>query len=68
MACVDSKGLGPVAIGLAVAGLITFGKGAVTGWVTVAVALIVFAASLRTKLNPAVLILGGAVVGAIALR
>ncbi len=62
------KGLGPVAIGLAVAGLITFGKGAVTGWVTVAVALIVFAASLRTKLNPAVLILGGAVVGAIALR
>ncbi len=62
------KGLGPVAIGLAVGGLITFGRTAVTGWVTVAVALVVFAASMRTRLNPAVLILGGAVVGAVALR
>jgi chromate transporter len=62
------KGLGPVAIGLAVAGLITFGKTAVTGWVTLAVALVVFAASMRTRLNPALLILSGAVVGALALR
>jgi chromate transporter len=62
------KGLGPVAIGLAVAGLITFGKTAVTGWVTVAVALLVFAATMRTRLNPALLILGGALVGAVALR
>ncbi len=62
------KGLAPVAIGLAVAGLITFGKTAVTGWVTLAIGLIVFAASMRTRLNPAVLILGGAVVGVFALR
>ncbi|MBV8196549.1 MAG: chromate transporter [Candidatus Eremiobacteraeota bacterium] len=62
------KALGPVAIGLAVAGLITFGKGAITGWVTVAVGLAVFFASLRTRLNPALLILGGAVVGALGLR
>jgi chromate transporter len=62
------KGLGPVAIGLAVAGLVTFGKGAVTGWVTCAIALIVFALSMRTRLNPALLILGGAVVGIVALR
>lgn len=62
------KGLAPVAIGLAVAGLITFGKGAITGWITIAVGLVVFYASLRTRLNPAVLILGGAAVGAIALR
>jgi chromate transporter len=62
------KGLGPVAIGLAVAGLITFGKSSITGWVTLAVGLVVFAASMRTKLNPALLILGGAVVGLIALR
>jgi chromate transporter len=62
------RGLGPVAIGLAVAGLITFGKGAVTGWITLAVGLAVFFASLRTRLNPALLILGGAAVGAIALR
>jgi chromate transporter len=62
------RGLGTVAIGLAVAGLITFGKGAVTGWVTLLVGLAVFYASLRTKLNPALLILGGAAVGLIALR
>ncbi|HEY6326050.1 MAG TPA: chromate transporter [Candidatus Cybelea sp.] len=62
------RGLGPVAIGLAVAGLITFGKGAVTGWVTLLVGLVVFYASLRTKVNPALLILGGAAVGVIALR
>ncbi|MBV9699423.1 MAG: chromate transporter [Candidatus Eremiobacteraeota bacterium] len=62
------RGLGPVAIGLAVAGLITFGKGAVTGWITLAVGLVVFFASLRTRINPALLILGGAAVGAVALR
>src|SRR5579863_1953855 len=62
------RGLGPVAIGLAVAGLITFGKTAVTNWVTLGVGLLVFAASMRTRLNPALLILGGAVVGVFALR
>ena len=43
-------------------------KRQVTNWVTVAVALLVFAATMRTRLNPALLILGGAVVGAVALR
>lgn len=62
------KGLGPVAIGLAVAGLLTFGRGSITGWVTIAVALIVFYATIRTKINPALLILGGAVIGVIGLR
>ncbi len=62
------KGLAPVAIGLAVGGLITFGKSSITDWVTLVVGLIVFAASMRTKLNPALLILGGAVVGLVALR
>jgi chromate transporter len=61
-------GLAPVAIGLAVAGLITFGKTAVTGWVTILVGLAVFYLSMRTKLNPALLILAGAVVGGIVLR
>lgn len=61
-------GLAPVAIGLAVAGTISFGKTAVTGWVTVLVALAVFYATMRTKVNPALLILGGAIVGGIALR
>ncbi len=62
------KGLGPVAIGLAVGGLITFGKGAVTGWITLAVALATFAAVLRTRINPALFILASAVIGFFALR
>ena len=62
------KGLGPVAIGLAVAGLITFGRGSITGWVTAAIGLVVFALTMQTKINPALLILGGAIVGVVALR
>jgi len=62
------RGLGPVAIGLAVAGLITFGKTAVTGWLTFAVGLITFLAVVYTKFNPLFFILGGAVVGYIAFR
>jgi len=62
------RGLGPVAIGLAVAGLLTFGRSSIHGWVTLAVALIVFFVTIRTKVNPALLILGGAFVGVIALR
>lgn len=62
------RGLGPVAIGMAVAGLITFGKGAIHGWLTALIALAVFYASTRTKINPALLILSGAVVGVAGLR
>ena len=62
------KGLAPVAIGLAVAGTISFGRGAVTNWITVVVMLVIFAATLKTKVNPALLILGGAVVGGLFLR
>jgi len=62
------KGLGPVAIGLAVAGLITFGKTAVTGWLTLAVGLATFFAVVRTKINPVYFILAGGVVGLVALR
>jgi chromate transporter len=62
------SGLAPVAIGLAVAGLLTFGRTSVTGWVTGGIALAVFFATIYTKVNPAILILCGAVVGGIALR
>ncbi len=62
------KGLAPVAIGMAVAGLISFGKTSVVNWVTLIVALATFYAVVRTKINPALLMLGGAVVGLIALR
>jgi len=61
-------GLAPVAVGLAVAGTITLAKGAIGGWVTAALAILVFVAVSKTKINPALLILGGAVVGAVALR
>lgn len=69
------RGLGPVAIGLAVAGLLTFGRSSINfsngmfrGFVTLAVALVVFSLTVRTKINPALLILCGAVVGVAALR
>jgi chromate transporter len=62
------RGLAPVAIGLAVAGTITLGRGAITSWLTAAIGLAVFAATLRSRLNPALLILCGAVIGAVALR
>jgi chromate transporter len=62
------KGLAPVAIGMAVAGLISFGKTSVVNWITFAVALATFYAVVRTKINPALLMLGGAVIGLIALR
>ena len=62
------NGLAPVAVGLAVAGTVTLGKGALTGWVTALAAVVVFVCTLQTKINPALLILAGAVVGAVALR
>lgn len=62
------KGLGPVAIGLAVGGLIIFGKGAITNWVTVILALLTFIAVNRTKVNPALFILTSAVIGIFALK
>jgi chromate transporter len=61
-------GLGPLAVGLAVAGTITLGRGAITDWITGVVSLIVFVAVLKTKINPVFLILGGAATGLVALR
>lgn len=62
------KGLAPVAIGLALGGLVIFGKGAITGWLTVLLALATFVAVNRTQINPVLFILGSAVIGAFALR
>jgi chromate transport protein ChrA len=58
----------PVAIGLAVAGLITFGKSAVTGWITLLLGALTFFAVVRTRINPVAFVLGGAIIGVIALR
>ncbi len=62
------RGLAPVSVGLLLAGSLTMAKGAVTGWVTAAVAVTVFAILLRSRINPALLVLVGAVVGLLALR
>jgi chromate transporter len=61
------KGLAPVSIGLLLAGCFTMAKGAaVTGTTTAAIAFLVFLTLLYVKINPALLILGGAVVGLLA--
>jgi chromate transporter len=62
------KGLAPVAIGLAVAGLVTFARGSITGWLTGLIGLAAFFLTTRTNVNPALIIVAGAVVGIVALR
>ena len=60
------QGLAPVSIGLLLAGTLSMAKGAVTGWSTGGIALAVLLTMLWRKVNPALLVLGGAVVGTIA--
>jgi chromate transporter len=62
------RGLAPVSIGLLLGGCLTIARGAVTGVVTVGIAVAVFAVLLRSRINPALLVLGGALVGLVALR
>lgn len=62
------RGLAPVSIGLLLAGCLTMAKGALTGWITVGVALAALVILLRSRVNPALVILGGALVGVLALR
>src|SRR6516162_7753092 len=62
------RGLAPVAIGLLLAGCLTMAKGAITGWITATIAIVVLAILLRSRINPALLIGAGAVVGLLALR
>ena len=60
------RGLAPVSVGLFLAGTLTFAKGAITGWGTAVIAAIAFATLLRTAINPALLILFGALAGLLA--
>ena len=62
------RGLTPVSIGLLVAGCLTFARSALNGWITSLIALSVFAIVLRSGINPAFLVLAGALVGLLALR
>ena len=60
------RGLAPVSIGLLVAGAISLAKGAIFNWIGVIIAVVVFALLLGTRMNPALLVLCGAVVGLFA--
>ena len=57
------RGLAPVSIGLLVAGAISLAKGALTGRIGVVIATAVFGLLVGTRINPAFLVLCGAVVG-----
>lgn len=59
-------GLAPVSIGLILAGCLTIAEGAVTGWLAVVIMIAVFAVLLRTRINPALLVLGGALISLFA--
>jgi chromate transporter len=61
------QGLAPVSIGLLLAGCFTVASAAITGWTTGVIAVSALLILLRYKVNPAILILGGAIVGAIEL-
>jgi chromate transporter len=60
------RGLTPVSIGLLLAGCLSLARGAVTEWVTLVIAAAVLVILLRSKLNPAWMILAGAVAGGVA--
>ena len=60
------EGLAPVSIGLLLAGCFTFARGAVTGFDTAAIAVGTLLILLRYKINPALLVLGAAIIGAFA--
>jgi chromate transporter len=60
------RGLAPVSIGLLLAGCISLAKGAIFGLETAAIAVSVLLILLQTEINPALLVLGGAVVGVLS--
>jgi chromate transporter len=58
--------LAPVSIGLLLAGCFTIAKGAIFGVETAAIAVGVLLILLQYKINPALLVLGGAAVGVLS--
>jgi len=57
------RGLAPVSIGLLLAGCFTMAKGTINGLETGAIAVGVLMILIQYKINPALLVIGGAVVG-----
>ena len=62
------RGLGPVTVGLMIAGVISIGKVAIDMVGSAVLAVVVAALVLTTRINPALLILGSAMVGWALLR
>lgn len=62
------RGLGPVTVGLMIAGVISIGKVAIDMVGAAVLAVVVAALVLTTRINPALLILGSAMVGWALLR
>jgi chromate transporter len=60
------QGLAPVSIGLLLAGCFSFARGAVTGFETSVIAVATLLVLLTWRVNPALLILAAAVVGALS--
>ncbi|HEY2118472.1 MAG TPA: chromate transporter [Candidatus Acidoferrum sp.] len=60
------KGLAPVSIGLLLAGCFTMAKGAIFGLETATIAVAVLLILLHYKINPALLVLAGAIVGVLS--
>jgi len=60
------QGLAPVSIGLLLAGCFTMAKGAIFGVETAAIAVGVLLILLQYKVNPALLVLGGALIGVLS--
>ena len=60
------QGLAPVSVGLLLAGTLSMARTAVTGWTTGGIALAVLLTMLWRKVNPALLVAGGAIAGLIA--
>jgi chromate transporter len=61
-------GLAPVSIGLILAGAISLARGALEGWLDAAIAASVFALLSRTKVSPALVVLGGALIGLLVFK
>lgn len=61
------QGLAPVSIGLLLAGSFTMAKAAITGLETATIAVGVLLILLRYKINPALLLVGSAIVGIFSL-
>jgi chromate transporter len=57
------QGLAPVSIGLLLAGTFSMAKGAITGLETATIAVVTLLILMQYKINPALLVVGGAVVG-----